>query len=340
MEWVWYRRGFLPGAARTVLAPLEALYAGGVACRNALYDTGLARVHASPLPVVSVGNLTVGGTGKTPVAAWLATELASRRARPVIVLRGYGGDETLVHRHLNPDVPVIASGDRVRGIARAAEQGAGVVVLDDAFQHRRAGRRADIVLVSADRWPLDARGRRLPAGPWREPLRSARRATLLFVTRKAALEEQAASVAAALRRAAPGVPVGVLRLAIGGLHRLDAEERLGVGALGGGRALAIAAVAHPAALAAQLTISGAVVRLAAFGDHHRFTPAEAERLARDVRGDEIVICTLKDAVKLQPLWPRAAPPLWYVSQRLVVESGQPAVDSLLAALTAARDVQP
>ena len=97
---------------RAALAPAQALYAGIVAIRGAMYDTGLLRSHDLALPAISVGNLSVGGTGKTPVAAWIAAELLSRGARPAIVLRGYGDDEPLVHATLNPSVPVIVSPDR------------------------------------------------------------------------------------------------------------------------------------------------------------------------------------------------------------------------------------
>src|SRR5690348_7442624 len=134
--------------------------------------------HDPVLPTLSVGNVTVGGTGKTPVAAWIAAELIDRGARPAIVLRGYGDDEPLVHARLNPDVPVIVAPDRLEGIARAAASGADVAVLDDAFQHRRAQRTADIVLVSAERWTRTPR--LLPAGPWRESLRALRRTSMIL----------------------------------------------------------------------------------------------------------------------------------------------------------------
>ena len=131
------------GPAAWALTPLSWIFSTAVAVKNVLYDIGLLRARKLALPAVSVGNLSVGGTGKTPVSAWVAAELARRGARPAIVLRGYGDDEVLVHRALNPGVPVIVDADRVRGAATAKAQGATVVVLDDAFQHRRAARDAD-----------------------------------------------------------------------------------------------------------------------------------------------------------------------------------------------------
>jgi len=150
VERIWEGNGVPERVARAVLFPFEELYRGVVAVRGQLYDRELLGSIHSSIPVISVGNLTVGGTGKTPVANWIAGTLREHGAKPAIVLRGYGIDEILVHRELTPGLPVIAAKDRAEGIGRAAAAGATVVVLDDAFQHRRAARDADIVIVSAD----------------------------------------------------------------------------------------------------------------------------------------------------------------------------------------------
>ena len=200
IETVWTGRGKRARAARTLLAPLEVLYRAVVTTRGKLYDWGVFPAEEFSAPILSVGNLTVGGTGKTPVAAAFARMLSEKGVKPGIVLRGYGGDETIVHQRLNAGVPVIAAPDRVRGIREAIAQGVDVVVLDDAFQHRRAARDADVVLVNADAWTGSAR--LLPAGPWREPLRSARRANLVIITRKTAERSTVADVRRALANAA------------------------------------------------------------------------------------------------------------------------------------------
>jgi tetraacyldisaccharide 4'-kinase len=119
VERLWYGAGAPARLARALLAPAAWTYAGVTAVRGTLYDRGVLRTHVPAIPVLSLGNITVGGTGKTPVAAWAAARLHERGARPAIVLRGYGGDEPLVHERLNPDVPVIADANRVRGVARA-----------------------------------------------------------------------------------------------------------------------------------------------------------------------------------------------------------------------------
>src|SRR4051794_15640030 len=200
---VWYGRDAVAAATRTALLPFERLFGGIVGARDILYDAGWLPALDTPIPAVSVGNLTVGGTGKTPVSAWLARGLAARGARPAIVLRGVGGDEPLVHRALNPDIPVFTGADRVAVVREAAAMGADIAVLDDAFQHRRVGRLADLVLVSADRWTDNVR--LLPAGPWREPLRAIRRATLVIVTRKSADDATVAHVHERLSEVAPAI---------------------------------------------------------------------------------------------------------------------------------------
>jgi tetraacyldisaccharide 4''-kinase len=327
IEAVWTGRGKRARAARAMLAPAEALYGAVVAIRGKLYDWGIFRATEFSVPVLSVGNLSVGGTGKTPIAAWLAGRLLEKGAAPAIVLRGYGGDETIVHERLNEGIPVIAAADRVRGIREAIAQGVDVVVLDDAFQHRRARRDADILLVSADAWR--GKPRLLPAGPWREPLRAARRATLVIITRKTADRSVVEDVRRALGNAAPRVPIAIAYLAPGDLKSTATGQTLPLQALHGADLTAIAAIAQPESFFKQLTELGAVVRPFSFPDHHAFTAADARNLAAEADNSDFVVCTLKDAVKLESLWPAEAGSLWYVSQRLRIEDGQEHVDRLL-----------
>jgi tetraacyldisaccharide 4'-kinase len=335
---VWYEDDLSARVARALLWPFALGYAGVVAVRGALYDAGLLESVRLALPSVSVGNLTVGGTGKTPAAAWLAARLVERGARPAIVMRGYGSDEPLVHREVNPEIPVVIAGDRVAGVKRARALGADVAVLDDAFQHRRARRNADVVLISADRWRLPARP--LPAGPWRESLGALSRATMVVVTRRAVSSDAVAAVIGELGRLKPSLPVAAASLSLGELHRVGATETRPLVSLEGERVYLVAGIGDPLTLVSQLEAAGAVVTLHAFEDHHRFTDDDVSAVQRHAARASIVVCTLKDAVKLAPLWPRAAPSLWYVSQQFALESGEGTVDSLLASLLAARHDQP
>ena len=335
---IWYGHGLAARAARAVLRPVAALYAIGTGARNALYDAGVLPQHALPMPAVSVGNLSVGGTGKTPVAAWLVGELARRGAHPAVVLRGYGDDEPAVHRQLNPAAVVVASADRVAGVRTAARLGADVAVLDDAFQHRRARRDADVVLLSADRW--DGSAHLLPAGPFREGLGALARASLVVITRKAVSPSVAAALRAEVAAAQPTCPVVAVHLAPSGLVDAATGMVQSLDTLDGRRVLAICGVGDPDAFAAQLAGAGAVVTLRAFRDHHAYTRADAAALfaeATDGAGrGGLVVCTLKDAVKLSPVWPSGKPGLSFLAQEVILESGRDTVDRLLDSLVHAR----
>lgn len=335
VERVWFGDDDFARAARLALAPAEALYRASINVRDALFDAGVLTTHDAAIPTVSVGNLTVGGTGKTPVAAWIATELVERGARPAIVLRGYGDDEPLVHVRLNPRIPVIVAADRVEGVTRARAIDATVAVLDDAFQHRQLSRVADVVLVSADRWSSSQR--LLPAGPWREPLTALRRATIIVVTRKAADDAQVDAVNSALAIEAPRIPRSTLRLVLEDLRSVvaedDDEERRPITDIAGRDVRMLTAIGDPHALVRQLELLGARVTADVYADHHQFRPEEIMRFMRSVPADGIAICTLKDAVKLAGRWPREAPTLWYVSQRVSVERGVGGVEHILDELT-------
>ena len=318
--------------ARAALVPAELVFGAITAARSSLYSSGVCTGQPTAIPALSVGNLTVGGTGKTPLAAYFASRLTRAGAKPAIILRGYGEDEPLVHRTLNPSVPVVVSADRLAGADEAMRAGCDVVVLDDAFQHRRAARIADVVLVSADGW----REHRhlLPAGPWRERLTAARRASIVIVTRKAVSLDRADLVGEAVRRTA-GVSCAVVHLHASELREVNGSRTATIDALRGESVLAISAIGDPAAFDAQLMAHGAVVTPVRFRDHHRFTVGDAESLAATAKGYDRAVCTLKDAVKLGPLWPGQSP-LWYVSQRVVVERGDDAVDAVLETTLRAR----
>ena len=331
VEKIWTGRGSRARVLRALLTPAELLYRAVVSMRGKFYDWEIVPAEEFSVPVLSVGNLTVGGTGKTPVAAWFARQFRERGIAPAIVLRGYGGDETIVHQRLNEGIPVIAAADRARGIREAIASGVGIVVLDDAFQHRRARRDADVVLINADAW--SGAPRLLPAGPWREPLRAARRAALIVVTRKVADRAAVEDATRAIANAAPRVPIVVVHLAPAGLKSTATGQTLPLQAIHGADLTAIAAIANPDSFFKQLTELGAIVRPFTFPDHHAFTAEEASFLVTQASNSDFVVCTLKDAVKLEALWPAEAGSLWYVSQRLRIEEGQQHVDRLIEVLS-------
>ncbi|GMV07808.1 MAG: hypothetical protein AMXMBFR53_40830 [Gemmatimonadota bacterium] len=310
-----------PGAVlRALAAPLEWLYAAEVARRNRRADArGGARVEG--LRVVSVGNLAVGGTGKTPLAAWAARALVQAGADVALVSRGYGRDELLLHHRWNPEVPVVADPDRVAAARLARERGAEAVVLDDGFQHRRLARDVDLVLLAAeDAFP----GRLLPRGPYREGPRALARAHAVVVTRRTAAATKAATLADGVSGRFPHLAVAVAALLPG--HWQDLS-----GAPAGaptGPTLAVAAVARPDAFAVQVEEAiGVEAELVPFPDHHAFTEVEV-RAMRQRAGTRTVVVTEKDAVKLVP-YRTLLEPVRVLTQSLRWERGEDAVTRLV-----------
>jgi tetraacyldisaccharide 4'-kinase len=307
------------GASRLALGPLAWGYRLGVAARRASFRIGLRRVHRVPVPVVSFGNLTVGGTGKTPAALWLAGWLRARGERPVIVTRGYGGnlkgrivtvgrdgqslydpreigDEAVLLAERFPG-PVVCGADRVAAAQHALdEHGATVIILDDGFQHWRLGRDADIVLV--DGRAGFGNGALLPAGPLREPLRALGRADAIVITKAAA----GSRVAEVLVRLAPAVPTFAAELEPRSL--VVSEDGILVarplGELVGRRVVTVSAVAQPQSfyeLLGQLEVRA--VEVLEFPDHHQFTQGDWQRITQAGHRADLVVCTEKDIVKLR-----------------------------------------
>lgn len=315
-----------------LLAPLEWGYRLAVAARNWAYGSGLLRAERPAIPTLAVGNLTVGGTGKTPLTASLAAELRARGRRPAVVTRGYGGDEVVVHRILNPELGIVVSANRRAGVRRALERGADFAVLDDAFQHRRLRAHAYLVLVAAEESTVERR--LLPRGPWREPIGALTRADLVVVTRKEASREAADAVRARLAERWPHLPSAQVHLCLEWLHRFDADGTLEPArvALAGFQApLGVAGVARPDSMWRQLERGGARVEERwSFSDHHRYDEGDVERIVARAGGGPVVL-TLKDAVKLRRVIPEDI--VTYVPlQEVVWEEGADRLESLLAEL--------
>ena len=329
IERLWESGAFAAQFLRASLAPASWLYDAGVRARNAAYDRGWLPSHALGLPTVSVGNLTVGGTGKTPMASWFARRVLAEGGRPAVLLRGYGADEPQVHRALAPGAIVLAGGDRARTAEVARSAGATALVLDDGFQHRSVRRDADVALLSADR---KGTARLLPAGPWREGERSLRRATHLVVTRKQVTLADARLVAVAAARVAPAAQVAIVHLAPGELVRWRDHARAGLVELAGRSVLAVSGIGDPRSFEAAMCDTGATVTPRTYADHHAFSGHQVVGLAREAERVEYVVCTLKDAVKLGPIWPPSAPPLWYLSQDVRIEFGAEALEEIISRL--------
>jgi len=295
---------------RAALTPLGATWSTAMTVRNFAYDVGLLATKRAPVPVVCVGNLTLGGTGKTPLVAWVARRLAAAGHRPAIVSRGYGtaagqrSDEAEELSIVLPGIPHLADRDRVAGARAAAAAGAGSVVLDDGFQHRRLARDLDLVAIDATD-PFGC-GWVFPRGLLRERLAGLARADAAILTRAdsippAAREEIRSRLAQACGGRRPAVwaeashqPVAV-RGADGTARALDW--------LAGRRIAAFAGIGNPAAFRRTLESLGAeVAGFRAYVDHHAYTAADRSDLEAWARtqGADGLVTTLKDLVKLKP----------------------------------------
>lgn len=306
---LWYGSG--SGAA--LLAPFELLFRAAVTVRNHAYDAGWARVIRVPRPVIVVGNLTVGGTGKTPLVAWLAQRLSERGLRVGIASRGHGG-EARAPRIVGRDTdwrevgdeplllarrtgcPVVVSRDRVAAARALVEQGVDVIVCDDGLQHRRLARDCEIVVLDGTRG--FGNGRLLPAGPLREPATRLARAAAIVVN-----GEPGPRAAAALESSR--VPVLRMELVPDAVRQVaGGEAPRPLESFRGAQVHAVAGIGNPARFFAQLRTYGLDVIEHAFPDHHPFAASDL------VFGDTLpVLMTEKDAVKCRAF---ADPRLWYV----------------------------
>lgn len=304
------RSGVTSRLARAGLRALSAAYGQGIRVRNLYYDR-----WAFPLwldvPVISVGNLTVGGTGKTPMTVWICERLLERGRKPAVLSRGYKAesgfsDELMLISRRLPSVVAIANANRYAAGQLAIEQyGAQAVVLDDGFQHRRVGRDLDLVLIDATR-PFGF-GHVLPRGLLREPLRNLQRAEAVVLTRSdQASERELDEITRQVATLNPTAPV------LRAVHRpagfFDLEGRP-VDLPAGSRIGALAGIARPGAFLKTLETLGNVPHdVVDFADHHVYTEQDAGELAAWAQREryEALVTTEKDAVKLRRLaldWP-------------------------------------
>jgi tetraacyldisaccharide 4'-kinase len=308
-------RGAGPALLRGALAVAEPFYAGTMIARNRCYDAGIFRTHRLPRPVVSVGNLTAGGTGKTPLVRWLAEQLIARGRRPAVLLRGYGqrgatfSDEQQLLQSYLRDVPVIANPDRRAGTAVAIERQpqTDVILLDDAFQHRKVARDVDLVLINAaDPFGF---GHVHPRGLMREPMRGLQRASAIIITRCDTVDgRQLDWIEKMLRSSNKAAPIFRTTHEMVGLRGAQMPASAPVdepmGALTGRPFFSFSGIGSPRTFHDQLVRAGGKpVGSRAFPDHHEYGESDVAALARDAAsaGAELLLTTEKDWVKLSRL---------------------------------------
>jgi len=298
-ESCWYGRSLLS----TVLLPFAWLFTVFAALRRWAYSAGLVATVKTDVPVIVVGNITAGGTGKTPVVAWLALELARRGYRPGVVSRGYGGsvgdsaqlvtasstvaecgDEPVLLARL-AECPVAVSRDRVAAVKKVCEQGVDVVIADDGLQHYRLHRDVEIAVVDGQR--LLGNGRRLPAGPLRES------------------PQRLDSVDAVLFNGGEEAEAGLnFSLRVTDAVRLDGSETRPLSAFAGTSVWGVAAIGNPRRFYSALRGHGIQVHETSVADH-----GVLDLPSLMVKKVMPVFMTEKDAVKYTPA---ESLDVWYV----------------------------
>ncbi len=304
-------------------------YGLGSWTRNRLFDFGGRQIHRAAVPVVSVGNLTLGGTGKTPCVEWVARFYRDRGVQVAIVSRGYGAstgrnDEAMVLEENLPDVPHLQDPDRFAAARRAVEElESEMVVLDDGFQHRQLHRDLDIVLIDATQPP--ARDSLFPRGTLRESAKGLRRAGAILLTRcdqvpTAELE----TIRAWLARRWPHTTVAMTEHRPVSLVRGEGEAEP-VEMLAGRPVGAFCGIGNPAAFRRTLeSLQAKVTEFRAFPDHHGYSRADMDELnrwANQLPADAIIATTQKDWVKLR-VNSLAGRPLWAVRIGLAFRDGE------------------
>ena len=310
LQTVWYeeaRSGWL-------LLPLSWLYALLIRLRLFFYRLGILRVQQAPVPVIIVGNLSVGGTGKTPITLWIANRMRQRGFKPGIVSRGYGGvkgatpmlvtvesnpaivgDEAVLMA-ANTECPIVVHPDRVAAIERLCELGVNLVVSDDGLQHYRLARNYEIAVVDGARG--FGNGRLLPAGPLREPRGRLASVDQVLIHGDWQSAEPAPATAMSFRLQADVVV------------SLDDQNRKSFAEFAGQSIHAIAGIGNPHRFFDLLRAHGLDVIEHAYPDHSSYSPG-------DLRYDDglAVLMTEKDRVKCRNIAPKNC---WYVPVTVAV----------------------
>jgi tetraacyldisaccharide 4'-kinase len=295
------RRGPLPSLLRGFLWTAQILYASLHRSRQLFYKIGIFRSHKFSVPVVSVGNITAGGTGKTPLVEFIARWFARKNYRIAILARGYGridgraDDEDLISEMELENVVRLPGKDRVAmGRKALAEYRADLLILDDGFQHYRIQRGLDIVAIDATQ-PF-ANGHLLPRGLLRERPSALRRADLVILTRTdqaspAELEELRRKIGPAVETIHKPVHV----------RSLWNRKKHGIDWLRGRNVYAFCGVGNPEAFRRTLESVGAnVVKFRAFEDHHPYVGQDLRRMNAEAQEfmAEVIVTTEKDATKV------------------------------------------
>ncbi len=328
------KRGPVAACLRVGLRLAEFPYRWAMALRNRRYDRGQAEIHAVDVPVICVGNLTLGGTGKTPMIEWLARHFRAQGVRVSIVSRGYGAqqgesnDEALELELALPDVPHLQNPNRVEAAqAAVVELDTQLILLDDGFQHRRLTRDLDIVLLDATE-PFGF-GHVFPRGTLREPLAGLARAQVVVLSRADMLDSAVRKqIQARVAQLAPNtVWCEVVHKPTTLLDADGNEQPLAVSPPQ--RIAAFCGIGNPAGFRHTLEALGyEILAWREFPDHHTYTRDDVESLKDWATTVDQVLCTRKDLVKLS-VTNLGNVPLHAVSVQLSFLAGQSSLEAAL-----------
>jgi len=267
------------------------------------YETGLLKSYKPDCRTISVGNISWGGTGKTPLVEAIAKFFKEKGKKPAVLIRGYGNDEVYMLRSKLKDIPILAGRDRIKTAKQAQNShAADVIILDDGFQHWRLERDLDIVLIDAGS-PFGNK-RFIPGGSLREPLSSLRRADVFVLTRIKQAKEGIEPIRKELHRYNPQAAIYEAIHLPNSLYKLASGEKLELSAIRGRRIGALCAIGSPESFKETLDSLGAEVALKFyFSDHYQYTKEDLQRIAKECLKEQVqtIITTEKDASKLAAL---------------------------------------
>ena len=341
------------------LAPLSSLYGAAISARTALYESGVLRTHKVPAPVISVGNITTGGTGKTPLVEWIARQLAQQARRVCILTRGYGrlnshqrvvvsdgshvlsdadhsGDEALMlAQRLKGKAAVICDADRVSAANVALEKlQSDVLILDDGFQNLRIARDLNIVTIDATNpWH---NGWLLPAGFLREPIKGLRRADCIILTR--ATEEIESGLLKQIQEVSSAI-VLTSRVITSQIRSLDSVQATGAPNLKA--VAAFCGIGNPQAFFQHLRGEQFELRhTIAFRDHHKYSQTDIDSITREslAHGAKALVTTAKDEVKLREM--RFELPCYVVDIKIEISEEEKLLDLIKRAIFAESSSKP
>lgn len=334
MRWLWTSRRADAKAVRLALLPASGLWRAAMAGQDQAYRRGWLQTTRLPAPVIGIGNLTVGGSGRTAVTVWIARHFAERGIPAGLLLHGSPAVAAALAAAL-PETVVINDRDVAAAARQAVLGGARLLLVDDAFRRPGIARDLSLAVVSAEttravQWAL-------PAGPWREGRRRALdRADAVIVTRRRATAEAAAALAAELGGIVRG-PVGVAQLGLLQLRGLVSGTLHPASLLRGKRVVAATGLADPDAFVAHVKSAGGAVQVATWKDQAELRDEDVAWLAHAARRADHVVITERDAVRLRDRWAANVPEPLVAMLELTWEQNGAAIVAALDAVDGRTD---